>query len=99
MRLIQRNGHRRRPGVTVTVEIEEKPVGRHVEPSGDGLDDTKIRLVRDDARDVIHGQTRAVEYFQAGAGHRVDGLLERLFAHHLEGVEALIDVVLRDRAA
>ena len=80
-------------------QVEEKFLLRHLQPVGDGVDDAEIRLVRDDAGDVVDGQSGAFERLHAGAGHGADRLFERLLAQHLDRVETLIEIFLGDRTA
>ena len=85
--------------VSVFVEVHVETVEWNFQSIGDCLDDPQISLMRDDARDVVRGQTRIGQNLSRGVDHRGDGLLVNFFAGHVNRRQIHIDIVARDRAA
>src|SRR4029077_8630918 len=84
---IERDSHCGRGGVSVTIEIHLKFRERNVQPTGQGLDDPEVCLVRNDAGEIIDGKAallqRAIRRRQYG-GH---GLFEGFATVHMKGVK------------
>src|SRR5437870_13902517 len=49
---LERDVYRRSAGITITVDVDEDPLHGQVHALGRGLDDAKVRLVRDEQAHV-----------------------------------------------
>src|SRR2546423_3379927 len=75
IRFIKRDGDRCRRSVAVAIDIDENLLSGNPEPLSDSFDDAQIRLMRNNAGDVIDGETGLFDRFPRGPEHGRDGLL------------------------
>lgn len=93
---VERYGDSCGAGIAEAVEVDHEAVHGNVHARGDGFDDTKVGLVRDEAGDIFDGNAGEGERGLACIEHGGDGLLVGLLPVHLDGVKALGCVFGRD---
>ena len=76
----KRNRGRRR--VAVALEVRGEAVHAHVELARDGFQDTAVRLVRDEPRDLFRFHVALGEDAFAGFRHHAHGVAEDFLAVH-----------------
>src|SRR6266404_2465563 len=95
---IERDRHSRGRCIAVSIEIHIKLFQWNAETIRNCLDDAKVRLVRNDASDVMDRQARLFEGLFGRAQHGGDRLFVNFLPGHVNGCEIQIDLVARDWA-
>src|SRR5438093_8639585 len=99
VRFIERDRYCRSGSVSITIEIYKHLLPRNAEPIRDCFDDPDVCLVRNDAGDVLDGQSSLVEGFLGRLQHCAHRLFINLFADHVDRVQVKVDIFARDRTA
>src|SRR5207249_11043837 len=85
--------------IAVAIQIHKHLVAGNAESIRDGLDDADIRLMRNNAGNVLDGGSGLVEDFPGGVQQSVDSLFVNFLAAHVDRCQMHIDIFPRDQAA
>ncbi len=85
-RLPHGQGHRRRAGVAVLVDVHEHGLLGETQLLADRLDDPQVGLMRDDQADLRHRTAHPVEHVEGRLAHPLHGLHEDATAVHHQPV-------------
>ena len=88
-----RERDRRRGGVAVLVDVDDRLLARDAEAGRSGFDDAGVRLVGDEPVDVVGRQSGPGEGDAGGLHDGAHGAAEHLLALHLDVLQALLDRV------